>query len=385
MENLRIERELLENRKRDALSEEKRGRRPKNALRSYEITIPENIPNRISVPFGLVLERILEYYWHIFAESKNNVYPAQSNSKSPLKFRKALSKLVDSYCGDFERFRNEWYSGHFSSADDAFKLEKVRCITNAFKKISETILNGPIKYSGNSQENPSKLKDWLIFSVLQENKQKLYSTPEAMIKSEGSLFMPASLWFEISNSSIWFKDSIIVEWAQLSEFFSRNSDNEKCKKYTTAEIIPLLLPHEYERNTKIARLEFEKAIHSTGLKCVWTGRALSETDLHVDHLLPWSRLHCNALWNLFPAYRLVNIRKSDKVPSLDCLEKNSNRIFSIWSMLEESNSAIFRREAETTLTGSPLPAVKWQTPLFDRLIETIESLALQSGAQRWDP
>ena len=84
-------------------------------------------------------------------------------------------------------------------------------------------------------------------------------------------------------------------------------------------------------------------------------------------------------------YRLVNIRKSDKVPSLDCLEKNSNRIFSIWSMLEESNSAIFRREAETTLTGSPLPAVKWQTPLFDRLIETTESLALQSGAQRWDP
>lgn len=136
MENLRIERKLLENRKRDALSEEKRGRRSKNALRSYEITIPENIQNRISIPFGLVLERILEYYWHIFKVDilENQDFPAQAHPEIKLAFRKKLQALIKAYKGDFESFRNEWYSGCFASTNNSEKLKKARCITSAFKK-----------------------------------------------------------------------------------------------------------------------------------------------------------------------------------------------------------------------------------------------------------
>lgn len=390
-ENLDLEAKLLQKRKSVAVSEEKREKRASEALTSDEICIPDFIPNRAEIPFGLVLERVLEYYWYLFPNSQihETVFPPQSIDQR-LRFRQQLQALIDRYYGDFESFKKEWYSGDLERNKDELSRKKAKEITSAFRILSETFINGPIQYSGNSAISNSKLKDWLIFSVQRNQQQSvrgcIYSTPEKMIKAEGSLYLPASLWFEISNSSIWLRDSIIIAWAQLSAHFSEKIKVPNSQCFSTADILPRLLPKKSDRDTKIAKNIFDEAIAVSPLHCVWTGRKLKPKAFHVDHLLPWSRLHSNALWNLVPACSAVNENKSDKIPSIECLEKSANRIFIIWSLIDESPySYVFRREAETTLTGKPLPKTNWKTPLFDRLIETTESIALQSGAPRWEP
>lgn len=53
------------------------------------------------------------------------------------------------------------------------------------------------------------------------------------------------------------------------------------------------------------------------LTCIFSQKPIIETDLSLDHFLPWSFIGHDQLWNLIPISKSVNSSKSDNIPSMD--------------------------------------------------------------------
>ena len=59
-----------------------------------------------------------------------------------------------------------------------------------------------------------------------------------------------------------------------------------------------------------------------GVPCIYSGEILrEEADYDLDHFIPWSYAGHNNLWNLVPALKEANRRKSDSLPADKYLEK----------------------------------------------------------------
>ncbi len=50
---------------------------------------------------------------------------------------------------------------------------------------------------------------------------------------------------------------------------------------------------------------------------IYTGEFVKDSELSIDHFIPWSFVLHNELWNLAPISRSINSQKSDKLPSLE--------------------------------------------------------------------
>ena len=103
----------------------------------------------------------------------------------------------------------------------------------------------------------------------------------------------------------------------------------------------------------------------------------------VDHLIPFSLWYNNDLWNLLPAARSVNLAKKDKLVSRPTLFRNRDLIIHYWRLLRSLHEKRFGLELSRSLLGRELSSASWELEAFAGLSETIETVAMQRGVQRW--
>ena len=141
----------------------------------------------------------------------------------------------------------------------------------------------------------------------------------------------------------------------------------------------LLIQPEPDRDVQFAR-----SIYSgqSDLTCVWTQEPLRK-DWHVDHAVPFSVWHNNDLWNLFPCSQRANSEKSDKLVTVSLLHKSRDRIIQSWELLHSHAEERFSIEISRSLLHDS-GMVNWQTRAFNGFVESLELVAVQRGADRWD-
>jgi hypothetical protein len=149
------------------------------------------------------------------------------------------------------------------------------------------------------------------------------------------------------------------------------------KGIDVGSVVGLLLDKEDIRSTTEARRIFSKL---TNLECVWTGVSLKD-NFEVDHVIPFDLWHNNDSWNLLPASRVANSKKSNKLPSTDLLTKRKDAIIDCWETINDFEAAKFKKEAETLLV---LTDNNWQNSLFSQMSVAIEMTALQRCIARYD-
>lgn len=336
-----------------------------------------------AVPFGLVVEKTIEYYWSILAgevrPTDPRPAPRQIHRGQELKFKSSLLAFMRRWAGDWEAFRADWHRGRLLLCDAA----EARELWNALcREVGKTLIKGPVCYSGNSLPGGGERgMNWRVFrtSLRTIPRRADAALPERLSESFGELLMPAAMWLELTGAAPWFRDSILIGWAKLSAEF----DAAEGAPGGFGRALEALLPEEPARSTALAAACYRPLAAAGRLRCLWSGRALSPSSLAVDHLIPWSRIHSNDLWNLVPSSAEVNLRKSDAVPTVECLERRADALFGAWRLLESKEPRLFRSEAERALMGRPLGERGWETPLFDALGETLESVARQMSARRW--
>ena len=295
--------------------------------------------------------------------------PRQIHQNRELGFGTALERTMTkchSQYGVFESLmRNE-----------ARSKDQTSLLQLLFDDVVTTALKGPIHYIQDDGRNPV-----FTYVATHAGRRPPFTGRGSIIERYGLLAFPAELWLELNRIAPWLEDSLILEWARLSARFESLCSAEHA--LTQADIIVRLLPPESARDTDFAASAYKAAISRGSLRSVWSGTPLKAQTLAVDHMLPWARFHCNDLWNLMPADRVENGRKSDAIPSADILHDSRDRIFSNWALLSSFAPARFASEAEITLTRTPLPKLHWETPLFDALLETADMAARQLQSARW--
>ena len=68
-------------------------------------------------------------------------------------------------------------------------------------------------------------------------------------------------------------------------------------------------------------------------RCFFTDKVLSDDDLSIDHVLPWSYLYSDDLWNLVYVDRSHNSSKSNRIPSEEVIQRLEDRNIRLLSLL----------------------------------------------------
>jgi hypothetical protein len=263
-------------------------------------------------------------------------------SGKQITFRKRLSQLVALYtkCGGYSAFRIERNKGQLPG-------DTQRLLGGVMTDITKAIVQGPVEFSGGA------LKTGYVFGYEARTRQ---------------IHIPSDLWIEFSHLGYWIGQAVVLQWAEKASRLDENIE--------VAHVVRLLLAREDERTTIEARQFFGSL---SNLECVWTGARLGEK-WDVDHVIPFDLWHNNDVWNLLPASKAANSKKSNKLPSTELLRDRKDSIVGYWEMLRGKNAERFDKEAETLIA---LPSSNWQNPLYGQLCHAIEVTALQRGVGRW--
>lgn len=94
--------------------------------------------------------------------------------------------------------------------------------------------------------------------------------------------------------------------------------------------VPLGFINAIDMLTKRSNLEYFRKIleEITDYTCFYCGGSIKNASIEVDHVIPWSYIHNDNLWNLVLACRACNNSKRDRLPEksfINCLiERNEN-------------------------------------------------------------
>lgn len=299
---------------------------------------------QVGLPVRYVAEKWLQYYWPLvesrtFIPQLNGERP---DAGKPIKFRKHLQELVQRYAkaGGYSGFRIERNKGLLS-------LDSQKLLRTLMANIEDAIIKGPVVFAGGA------LITGRVFGYDAKTRQVL---------------IPNDLWIELSHLGYWVSQAVILQWAEKTTKLGEGIE--------VATVVNLLLDKEDERTTIEARKLFSSVEQ---LECIWTGSALRDS-FDVDHVIPFDLWHNNDVWNLLPASKMANSKKSNKLPSTDILRARKDCIVGYWELLRDKNSQRFDKEAETLLV---MPTDNWQNALYGQLCNAIEVTALQRGIGRW--
>ena len=299
---------------------------------------------RVGLPVRYVAEKWLQYYWPLV---ESRTFIPQLNGERPaagkqIKFRKHLHALVQRYAqaGGYSGFRIERNKGQLSA--DTQKL-----LQSLMIDIEYAIIKGPIVFAGGA------LITGRVFGYDTKTRQVL---------------IPNDLWIELSHLGYWVSQAVILQWAEKTIKLGDDID--------VATVVNLLLEKEDERSTNEARKLF---LTQGRLECIWTGSILQK-GFDIDHVIPFDLWHNNDVWNLLPASKTANSKKSNKLPSADILRSRKDCIICYWELLRGEDTQRFDKEAETLLV---MPTANWQNALYGQMCNAIEVTALQRGVARW--
>jgi hypothetical protein len=114
------------------------------------------------------------------------------------------------------------------------------------------------------------------------------------------------------------------------------------------------------------------------VKCIYTGESLSVGNYAVEHFIPYSFVSHDLIWNLIPADKSFNSRKSDKLPSLE-------KYFTPFFELQKSAVEIVQSKAPKTklledyLTIFPDLEKSFTKEKFKERIQPLITIASNNG------
>lgn len=172
----------------------------------------------------------------------------------------------------------------------------------------------------------------------------------------GSLNVPGHVWRALTRLGAWIEPVLITEWARLMRGYADRMELA----------LPLGAPEaalvweEPQRDTLLARHAAARIREgSATIACIWTGKPVSDTQLDIDHCLPWSAWPCGDLWNLMPSTRRINQHhKRDRLPARDAMAAARPFVFDWWQRAWLDDGALgprFLREAAAALPIDDVP------------------------------
>lgn len=244
-------------------------------------------PNVQEIQFDHLSKLIFGYYWN------QTIYFDLEQSPNPLK-RPVIYQIVKEEISEY-RHKNGKQPVWFSGAENSVSIP--------VSKIS-TIL--------------SKDVCWRFPKVGKEN----FDLYDLDIKSRTIILHRTDLIREYANVLF---DVINYRWTQKLEEFNHSPRISQKVRGTDRENI------RRKSLTKFRKyLDLENPDHV----CFHTGRKIKYENLSIDHVLPWSYLFSDNLWNLVYVDKSFNSSKGNIIPKEETIEKLENRNIHLLKSME---------------------------------------------------
>ena len=128
--------------------------------------------------------------------------------------------------------------------------------------------------------------------------------------------------------NVWVEPALTAEWVRLMQQYAAAQG----RKLDDATIAQGMAWSEPGRVARVSRERAARLVEDGSLRCVWSGRTLTRTNLDIDHCFPWSSWPCSDLWNLVPSNRNVNQNeKRGRLPTDLALRRAKDRIIDWWN------------------------------------------------------
>lgn len=217
----------------------------------------------------------------------------------------------------------------FSASDlrvgSSFTAERAMAAHSAISDAARTIVTMPanfIRYPGSDQ---------LVFRAF---KARAGRAPSAIafdvetLWAWGAIRVPGQIWRTMSRLGSWIEPVLTAEWSRLMKGYAERMG----MVLQVGQAEAALAWEEPLRDTTVGRAAARRILESgAAVQCCWSGKPLGETQLDIDHCLPWAAWPCGDLWNLLPVDRRVNQhQKRDRLPSAERLASASLRIAAWW-------------------------------------------------------
>jgi hypothetical protein len=290
------------------------------AINDVALSFPDlrNWHTDVAVPLRVLAQFWVAYYWS-FVKPGEPILQGQRTSqgnqrRNDMSFRPQLTEL-----------RREWERllGGVSRPSDGFILiNELRVprkyqtypqsLHQAYAKTLTAISNAiqqPIQHTGLGHESvfaePVKYADICHQTVPIPGTQT----------TDRCLVIQADLWQTFQEMSLWVEALCIHEWCLFTEKV-KQEDRQPAQRGLIYQLLTYRpdnrRPLTWERNhVDLLLMEGREFV------CPWTEKRIaSNTEYHLDHLLPVSIYPINELWNLVPADPKFNCNeKSDRLPS----------------------------------------------------------------------
>lgn len=348
-------------------------------LRSTIEVIQEKSPyqkfedDHVILPTGLLILKWLEYYYPIieFELPQRN---GDNLDSFTLSFRALFKEVTDFYKlrGGLSVFYTELVRGNLPDEidDTVFQL----C-----KKLRDTIKDQPMRYIGKSVYG----EEYKIFQRVEggtQLRQPIKLDASYLIENFSEFSIPRDYFnvMELMGSFITGMHSILINWAEFTV--------DKDKSLSMNQVLEtMLISPQQARNVLLSEKIFKTLKEKQGeLECVWSGGGIN-SDLNIDHMLPFSAWRNNDLWNLLPAKAKVNNRKSDKIPSFELLDKRKDAIISYWRLIRDVEQVGFEKELNINLiTRQDFNQVNWENLAFQSLKDKCRYLIETRGFEEFN-
>ena len=255
----------------------------------------------VIISFNSIAEKMLKYYWNqtFFFKLKQS----SKTIKSPV-IVQLTKQLIQEYEDKNGTKVPVWYE----------VCRKQFCNTNTFSSIIKRIANvlpQNVSYRFLITAN----KTYKIYKYDRGNKFITLTISQMQLLKEYSVVISQLLNYK---------------WAQLLE------------KYNYAPRISLkvkgLSDSKIRRNNlTVYKKALLKQFKEDNIIDFYTGKKLSPTDISIDHVIPWSYIYSDDIWNLVVTSKSMNSKKSNSIPSQDTIKRLEDRNKILINYLEDSD------------------------------------------------
>lgn len=260
------------------------------------------IDNKAVVQFDSISLRMLKYYWNqlFFFKLKQSPY----KDKDPIVCRDT-EKLIEIYKGKTNSSIPVW----FDEAMSYFDKKDKKSLSNTIKHISKTLHENVCWRFKNI---PNK-----ILEIYEYNKKN------------STISINVNDVIELKEYAIVISKLLNYKWAQLLEKYNYQPKiASKVNGISEAKL----------RRNSLTKFKEELLKEFEGKEIIdfYTGKHISYDDISIDHVIPWSFMYSDDIWNLVITSKSVNSSKSNSIPSDEIIEKLKRRNSKLDSLLSDS-------------------------------------------------
>lgn len=238
-----------------------------------------------------IAEKFIKYYWDqtIFFDLIQG-----SNPKKPPVILTLVKNLISEY----------------------YKLVENK-MPELFGKIVDSILRKGLsdKYNKTVGQVASVLKNDVSWRFLFLN-DKYHDEIYAYNKGDDALVIGTDLLKELHGNEQDLYDLINYRWGLILETF--NSSPRINKK------VKIMEEREVKRNSLVRfkkYLDLENEEHD----CFICGKKIIDNQLSIDHVIPWSYMYSDDIWNLVYVHKSCNSKKTNRIPDKEAVDKLKER------------------------------------------------------------